>query len=57
LSCRCEKRWRTRTHHRLEHILLGILRGGDKFTVALITERVAASELRSAIVGLLDQAA
>jgi ATP-dependent Clp protease ATP-binding subunit ClpA len=40
-----------------EHILLGILRGGDKFTVGLITEHVEVSELRDAIVGLLDQAA
>jgi ATP-dependent Clp protease ATP-binding subunit ClpA len=40
-----------------EHILLGILRGGDKFTVGLITEHVEASRLRSDIDDLLDQAA
>jgi ATP-dependent Clp protease ATP-binding subunit ClpA len=40
-----------------EHILLGILRGGDKFAVGLVTERVEVSQLREAIVGLLDQAA
>jgi ATP-dependent Clp protease ATP-binding subunit ClpA len=40
-----------------EHILLGILRGGDKFTVGLITEHAEASQLRDAIVGLLDEAA
>jgi ATP-dependent Clp protease ATP-binding subunit ClpA len=40
-----------------EHILLGILRGGDKFTVGLITDRVEVSQLRGAIVDLLDKAA
>lgn len=40
-----------------EHIMLGILRGGDNFTVGLITEHVDASRLRGAIIGLLDQAA
>jgi ATP-dependent Clp protease ATP-binding subunit ClpA len=40
-----------------EHILLGILRGGDKFTVGLIAERVEVPQLRDAIVGLLDEAA
>jgi ATP-dependent Clp protease ATP-binding subunit ClpA len=40
-----------------EHIMLGILRGGDKFTVDLITEHVEAAQLRSAIIGLLDEAA
>jgi ATP-dependent Clp protease ATP-binding subunit ClpA len=40
-----------------EHIVLGILRGGDKFTVGLITEHVEAAQLRGAIVELLDKAA
>jgi ATP-dependent Clp protease ATP-binding subunit ClpA len=40
-----------------EHMLLGILRGGDKFTLGLITEHVDTDQLRSAIVGLLDEAA
>lgn len=40
-----------------EHLLLGILRGGDKFTMALITEQVDATELRGAVVNLLDHAA
>jgi ATP-dependent Clp protease ATP-binding subunit ClpA len=40
-----------------EHILLGILRGGDKFTLGLITDHVYASELRGSIVDLLDKAA
>jgi ATP-dependent Clp protease ATP-binding subunit ClpA len=40
-----------------EHIMLGILRGGDKFTLGLITEHVGTSVLRGAIVGLLDEAA
>jgi ATP-dependent Clp protease ATP-binding subunit ClpA len=40
-----------------EHIMLGILRGGDKFTVGLITEHVEAAQLRSAIIGVLDEAA
>jgi ATP-dependent Clp protease ATP-binding subunit ClpA len=40
-----------------EHILLGILRGGDKYALELITEHVYASQLRGAIVELLDEAA
>ncbi|MGX9789552.1 Clp protease N-terminal domain-containing protein [Mycobacterium sp. MMS18-G62] len=40
-----------------EHIILGIFRGGDKFTVGLITEHVGSSVLRGAIVDLLDKAA
>lgn len=40
-----------------EHVLLGILRGGDEFTVGLLTERVDAAQLRSALVDLLDEAA
>jgi len=42
---------------RCEHILLGILRGGDRFTVGLVTEHVDASQLREALVDLLDKAA
>jgi ATP-dependent Clp protease ATP-binding subunit ClpA len=40
-----------------EHIVLGILRGGDKFTIGLLTEHVDTSQLRAAVIGLLDQAA
>ena len=40
-----------------EHLMLGILRGGDKFTLGLITEHVYASQLRGAIIELLDKAA
>jgi ATP-dependent Clp protease ATP-binding subunit ClpA len=40
-----------------EHILLGILRGGDKYTVGLINEHVETSQLRAAIADLLDAAA
>jgi ATP-dependent Clp protease ATP-binding subunit ClpA len=40
-----------------EHIVLGILRGGDKFTIGLIAEHVEAAQLRSAVVDLLDEAA
>lgn len=40
-----------------EHVVLGILRGGDKFTLAIITEHVTASQLRESIVELLDKAA
>ncbi|MGC7189964.1 Clp protease N-terminal domain-containing protein [Mycobacteroides abscessus] len=40
-----------------EHMVLGILRGGDPVALAVITERVTADELRHAVVGLLDQAA
>ncbi|MDA4110121.1 Clp protease N-terminal domain-containing protein [Mycolicibacterium holsaticum] len=40
-----------------EHLMLGILRGGDEFTIGLIAEHVGVDELRSAIAGLLDQAA
>lgn len=42
---------------RCEHLMLGILRGSDKFTVGLITEHVKAAQLRGAIVELLDKAA
>lgn len=40
-----------------EHILLGILRGGDKPAVGLIEEHVPAAELRSAVIAVLDKAA
>jgi ATP-dependent Clp protease ATP-binding subunit ClpA len=40
-----------------EHIVLGILRSGDKFTLGLINEHVDAAQLRAAVVGLLDEAA
>ncbi|MBB5161693.1 Clp protease N-terminal domain-containing protein [Mycobacterium sp. AZCC_0083] len=40
-----------------EHIVLGILRGGDKFTMGIITEHVSATQLRESIVALLDEAA
>jgi ATP-dependent Clp protease ATP-binding subunit ClpA len=40
-----------------EHIVLGILRGGDKFTLGLITEHVDTTQLRAAVIGLLDEAA
>jgi hypothetical protein len=39
-----------------EHIMLGILRGGDKFTLGLITEHVGTSVMRG-VVDLLDKAA
>jgi ATP-dependent Clp protease ATP-binding subunit ClpA len=42
---------------RCEHIVLGILRGGDPAAIDLITEHVDAAQLRSAIVALLDKAA
>ena len=40
-----------------EHIVLGIVRGGDKFTLGLITEHVDTGQLRAAVIGLLDEAA
>lgn len=40
-----------------EHLILGILRGGDKFTLGLIAERVDPPQLRDAIDGLLAGAA
>jgi ATP-dependent Clp protease ATP-binding subunit ClpA len=42
---------------RCEHLILGILRGGDRFAVGLVTEHVNASQLRGAIVELLDKKA
>lgn len=40
-----------------EHIVLGILRGGDEFTAGIITEHVTAAQLRESIVAVLDEAA
>jgi ATP-dependent Clp protease ATP-binding subunit ClpA len=40
-----------------EHILLGILRGGDRAAIALITEHVYTAQLRAAVVKLLEKAA
>jgi Restriction endonuclease/Clp amino terminal domain, pathogenicity island component len=40
-----------------EHILLGILRGGDKAAIGLITEHVYTAQLRAAIIKLMDKAA
>lgn len=40
-----------------EHVLLGILRGGDDHTLELITEHVDVRRLRADIDGLLDAAA
>jgi ATP-dependent Clp protease ATP-binding subunit ClpA len=40
-----------------EHLLLGILRSGDKEALGLITEHVYTSQLRAAILALLDRAA
>ncbi|MGV0811471.1 Clp protease N-terminal domain-containing protein [Mycolicibacterium boenickei] len=40
-----------------EHVLLGILRGGDDYAVGLITEHVGVKDLRTGVVGLLDNAA
>jgi ATP-dependent Clp protease ATP-binding subunit ClpA len=42
---------------RCEHIILGILRGGDPAAIDLITEHVDTAQLRSAIIALLDKAA
>ncbi|BBY44363.1 Clp protease N-terminal domain-containing protein [Mycolicibacterium celeriflavum] len=40
-----------------EHLILGILRGGDRCALRLITEHVDADRLRDEIVTLLDEAA
>jgi ATP-dependent Clp protease ATP-binding subunit ClpA len=42
---------------RCEHLVLGILRNGDKVAIGLITEHVYTSQLRDAVIGLLDKAA
>jgi ATP-dependent Clp protease ATP-binding subunit ClpA len=40
-----------------EHLLLGILRIGDKAAIGLITEHVYTAQLRAAIIKLMDRAA
>lgn len=45
------------TEIRCEHLLLGILRSGEKQAIGLITEHVYTAQLRSAVVKLLEQAA
>jgi ATP-dependent Clp protease ATP-binding subunit ClpA len=40
-----------------EHLLLGILRSGDKVAIDLITEHVYTAQLRAAVVKLMDKAA
>jgi ATP-dependent Clp protease ATP-binding subunit ClpA len=45
------------TEIRCEHLLLGILRSGDKAAIGLITEHVYTAQLRAAVVKLLEQAA
>ena len=40
-----------------EHLILGIVRGGDKAAIGLITEHVYTAQLRAAVVRLLDKAA
>jgi ATP-dependent Clp protease ATP-binding subunit ClpA len=40
-----------------EHLLLGILRSGDKPAIGLVTEHVYTSQLRASILALLDKAA
>jgi ATP-dependent Clp protease ATP-binding subunit ClpA len=40
-----------------EHLLLGIMRSGDKAAIGLITEHVYTAQLRSSILELLDKAA
>ena len=42
---------------RCEHLMLGILRGGDRAAIGLITEHVYTAQLRAAVVNLLDKAA
>jgi ATP-dependent Clp protease ATP-binding subunit ClpA len=42
---------------RCEHLLLGVLRSGDKAAITLVTEHVYTAQLRAAVVNLLDQAA
>ncbi|MGH3968404.1 MAG: Clp protease N-terminal domain-containing protein [Mycobacterium sp.] len=42
---------------RCEHLLLGILRGGDEAAIGLVTEHVYTAQLRAAIIDLLDKAA
>lgn len=40
-----------------EHITLGILRGGDKEAIDVISAHVDAAQLRAAVIALLDKAA
>jgi ATP-dependent Clp protease ATP-binding subunit ClpA len=40
-----------------EHLVLGILRSGDKAAIALVTEHVYTAQLRAAVTKLLDKAA
>ena len=40
-----------------EHLLLGIMRSGDKAAIGLITEHVYTAQLRASILALLDRAA
>ena len=42
---------------RCEHLVLGILRSGDKAAIGLITEHVYTAQLRASILALLDRAA
>ncbi len=42
---------------RCEHLLLGILRGGDEAAIGSITEHVDTAQLRAAVIALLDKAA
>jgi ATP-dependent Clp protease ATP-binding subunit ClpA len=42
---------------RCEHLLLGILRSGDRAAIGLISEHVYTSQLRAAVVKLLEEAA
>jgi ATP-dependent Clp protease ATP-binding subunit ClpA len=42
---------------RCEHLVLGILRGGDKAAIGLITEHVYTAQLRDAVIKLMDKAA
>jgi ATP-dependent Clp protease ATP-binding subunit ClpA len=45
------------TEIRCEHLLLGILRSGEKSAIGLITEHVYTAQLRAAVIKLLEQAA
>ena len=42
---------------RSEHLLLGIMQGGDEAVISLITEHVYTAQLRASIIKLLDKAA
>jgi ATP-dependent Clp protease ATP-binding subunit ClpA len=45
------------TEIRCEHLLLGILRSGEKTAIGLITEHVYTAQLRAAVIKLLERAA